>query len=113
MSKKKPLISIEEYTTEREIAEMQLERLKQLSRERLLSYEEVKIYDLLTKNLLLSKGDATAIVTSSSKADQKAIEDAETSELIQIATSVTEADVKKVLNFVEEAKDGGSESTDN
>ena len=54
---------------EEEIASIQLEKIKQISRERKLTLEEVKQYDLLVKNKRLSQGDVTNIngVTSLSK----------------------------------------------
>jgi hypothetical protein len=39
-------------SSEKEIAEIQLERLKEIARQRLLTLEETKQYDLLVKNLL-------------------------------------------------------------
>lgn len=113
MSKKKPSLVIEDITASKEIALIQLERLKALSRDRLLSYEELKMYDILTKNLMLINGDPTAIISSAKHEEQKALEDAQTSDLIEIATAIDEEKVKKVLNFVEEAKDGDSKDTDN
>jgi hypothetical protein len=55
MSKKteKLLITGADY----EIAKMQLERLKMIAQERLLSLEEAKIYDILVRNLKVSKND--------------------------------------------------------
>jgi hypothetical protein len=46
---------------EEEIASIQLEKIKQLSRERKLTLEEIKMYDLLVKNKRLSQGDVTNI----------------------------------------------------
>lgn len=105
----KSLISIEEISAEREIAELQLERLKQISRDRLLSYEECKIYDILTKNLYLAKGEATAINTTSHVV--KDVKQEELPELLQIAQTVNENDIKKVLNFVEADTDVGTKET--
>lgn len=96
---KKPLIVIEEISTEREISELQLERLRMISRERLLSYEETKIYDLLVKNLLLSKGESTSISTSSHRIeDAKKMSDAE---LVEIASNVDESLINRSLDFVD------------
>jgi hypothetical protein len=44
-----------------EIALEQLRRLKEISENRLLAPEEVKMYDLLVKNLRLLEGDPTSI----------------------------------------------------
>lgn len=96
---KKALISLEEITTEREISELQLERLRQISRERLLTYEETKIFDLLVKNLLLSKGESTAISTSSHRIEEtKKLSEAE---LVEIANTVDESLINKSLDFVD------------
>lgn len=46
---------------EYEIALEQLERLRDISRQRLLSPDEVKTYDLLVKNLRLIENDPTVI----------------------------------------------------
>ena len=91
----------EEITSQREIAEIQLERLKQISRERLLTYEESKIMDLMHKNLLLAKGDATTITATSHKVEnQIESEDA----LIQIANSVDENLLNKSLELIDNDK---------
>lgn len=97
--KAKSNVIVEEISPQREIAEIQLERLKQISRERLLSYEETKIYDLLSKNLLLAKGDATTITATSSRLDQAELmtEDA----LVQIANSVDLSIVSRSLDLVD------------
>lgn len=96
---KKPLVSLEEITTEREISELQLERLRSISRERLLTYEETKIFDLLVKNLLLSKGESTAISTSSYRIEEtKKLSEAE---LIEAANTVDESIINKSLDFVD------------
>lgn len=42
-------------TPEEEIAELQLERLRQAAKNRVLTLEETRMYDLLVKNLRLSK----------------------------------------------------------
>lgn len=46
---------------EEEIASIQLEKIKNISRERALTLEEVKIYDLLVKNKRLAQGEVTDI----------------------------------------------------
>lgn len=102
-SSKRPILLLEEYTASREIAETQLERLRVIARDRLLTYEETKIYDVLAKNLSLAKGEATAISGAITKIDS--VQDVEVEDLLQIAKQVTEQDVKKVLNFVEDDKD--------
>lgn len=93
-----PQILLEEVPVEKEIAEIQLERLRMISRERLLSFEEVRIYDLLTKNLLLSKGKATDIVGSAKRLPASNIE---TEKLIEIAKAIPEATAKKSLDTVD------------
>jgi hypothetical protein len=103
-------LSVVEVSASQEIAEIQLERLKMLSRERLLSYEETKLYDILTKNLLLLKGEATAINTTSHVVKETRAE--EITELLEIASTVSEKDIKKVLNFVEADTDVATETPD-
>jgi len=106
---RKSQIIIEEVSTEREIAEMQLERLKHIAKDRLLTFEEVKIYDLLTKNLLLAKGEATSVVGTSRRVDDSAID---TQDLLQIAETIKPLDISKALNIVEDS-DGSGESSQN
>jgi hypothetical protein len=107
MSKKRKLESEEnsfllEPQAFEEIAEIQLERLRMISRERLLTFEETRIFDILTKNLLLSKGKATDIVGSA----KKLIDEADTKQLIEIARSEPEQTKKASLDVVDE--DGSS-----
>jgi hypothetical protein len=99
MKKKQNPLIIEEITAQREIAEIQLERLKNISRERLLSYEETKIMDLLHKNLLLAKGDATTITATSRhiSSNEALTEEA----LVQIASSIDESLVNRSLEIVD------------
>lgn len=52
---------IKPLSDEEEIASIQLQKIKLLSRERALSLEEIKMYDLLVKNLKLAKGEVTDI----------------------------------------------------
>ena len=52
---------ISPISDEEEIAIAQLERIKQISRERRLTLEEAKIYDTLVKNKRLAQGDVTNI----------------------------------------------------
>jgi hypothetical protein len=98
---KKDTVYLEPSSTEREIAENQLERLRMISRERLMTFEEVRIYDILTKNLLLAKGEATTISAQSQR-----LEEAKTlSEdvLLKIAQSVDETLVNRSLDFVDDS----------
>ena len=99
---KKPAIIIEEVAAHEEIAELQLERLKKISRDRLLTYEETKIYDILTKNLLLAKGEATTISASSRRIEEnKALpEDA----LLRITKSADPSLVNRSLDYVDDDK---------
>lgn len=103
--KKNPTIVVEEISASKEIALVQLERLKALSRERLLSYEELKMYDILNKNLMLINGEPTTIVSSAKVEDVKALEETEKQELIKIATTFESKNVKDVLNIIEEPED--------
>lgn len=102
-------VTMELPSPEMEIAQLQLERLKQISRDRMLSYEELKMYDILTKNLLLLKGDPTVINGTSTV--QRDAKPEEVAELLQIASTIDEQDIKKVLNFVEADKDVGTDET--
>lgn len=95
-------IFLEEVSVEREIADIQLERLRMVSRDRLLTLEEVKIYDLLTKNLLLSKGKATDIVGS---AKRLPLTQESSDKLIEIAKALPEATVSKSLMTVDDDND--------
>ena len=61
-------------TDEEEIANLQLSKIKLLSRERALTLEEIKMYDLLVKNKRLAQGEVTDItgnrsLTSKSKSE--------------------------------------------
>jgi len=101
---------VELPSPEMEIAQLQLERIKQISRDRMLSYEELKMYDILTKNLLLLKGDPTVINGTSQVVKEAQPE--EVAELLEIASTVSEKDIKKVLNFVEDDTDVVTETPD-
>lgn len=92
---KKALVVIEEITDVQEIAEVQLYRLKELSRDRALTYEEVKIFDILTKNLLLAKGQDSSIPADSKHLGSEADENME---LLKIADVITENHAMEVLN---------------
>jgi hypothetical protein len=83
--KPKQELVIEEIRHFQEIAEVQLERLRAISRDRLLTFEETKIFDLLTKNLLLSEKASGDIEGQSEK-----VEAVSTTELIQIAQAAQE-----------------------
>lgn len=69
MAKKKAesIFTIEMITAELEIAEVQIERIRVISRERLLSFEEAKIYDILNKNLQLIKDKRPSIPADSKR----------------------------------------------
>lgn len=94
-------VIIEEITASQEIAEIQLERLKMISRERLLTFEETKVYDLLTKNLLLSKGKATDIVGSAKRLPTST----DVQKLIAIAKEVPESVLKNSLTEADSNED--------
>lgn len=49
---------------EEEIASIQIARLKNISKERQLTLEEVRIFDYLVKNKRLSKEDSTEIIAT-------------------------------------------------
>lgn len=102
---KAPSVIIQEVSAQREIAEMQLDRLRTIARERLLTYEETKIFDLLTKNLLLDQGNATNTISVESRRleDIKSVSE-ET--LMQIAQTVDQALVNRSLDTVDD--DGSS-----
>lgn len=67
---------------EEEIAEMQLERLRQTAKQRPLTFEETRIYDILVKNKRLSQDQSTINL---SKADYK---DLSNGDLLEIAGKV-------------------------
>lgn len=104
-----PVILVEEYSVSREIAELQLNRLRDIARERFLTYEEAKVYDLLTKNLLLSKGEATTIVDNS----PQQITANEQEELLKLAQFSNTEKISDILNVIEEAKDGSNQDPNN
>jgi hypothetical protein len=98
--KKQPPILIGELSAHGEIAEIQLERLRMAARERLLTYEEVKIYDLLTKNLLLTKGEATDIIGQANRlAEKQAISN---DSLVEIAATMDDKLIEQSLEFVKD-----------
>jgi len=98
-AKRSPII-VEQLSTERLIAEMQLERLKAIAMERLLTYEETKIFDLLTKNLFLAKGEATTVVGSSQRLEDARALPEDT--LIKLAQTVDEKLMNKSLEFIDD-----------
>jgi len=65
-------------SSEEEIALSQLDRLREIARDRLLSLEEIKIFDLLVKNLRISQEKTETIIPIQSKpallSDQEMIE---------------------------------------
>lgn len=70
-----------EVSSESEIAELQLERLRKSARERVLTLEEIRAYDLLVKNKRLGQDQSTINLDKSSYRD---VSDAD---LMQIAAS--------------------------
>lgn len=66
---------------EQAIAEIQLKKLAQTAKDRELTLDETKRYDLLTKNLYLSKSKSPKTID----AKTKAIEQIEDAELVKIA----------------------------
>lgn len=109
MRKKKQtqIITVEEYSIPREIAELQLEKLREIARIGLLTYEQAKIFDLLTKNLFLAKGEATGIIDTNRIPEQ--LPKSEQDELLQIAQFVQSEKISDILNVVEDAKDGSDQ----
>jgi hypothetical protein len=103
------LIVVEKISASQEIAELQLERLKNIARERTLSYEEVKVFDILTKNLLILEKENPSIPAESMRELDTQSDDVES--LMQIASFVNEEDTKKVLNFVGADSDVGKKET--
>lgn len=67
-----------------EIAKEQLERLKMISKERLLSLEEAKIYDILVRNLKVAKNDPEEYTSEEIKRKQELLTK-ETRDLLEIA----------------------------
>jgi hypothetical protein len=101
------IILAQEYSVEREIADLQLNRLLERARSGLLNYEEIKVFDLLVKNKHLAKAaEAIELVPE----EPKALEAPEEAELLQIASLVTSERISDTLNVVEEgAKDGSDQ----
>lgn len=83
MDKKRlSLTGAEIIPSEEEIALVQLERLRDIARQRLLSSEEAKIYDILVKNLRLSQGQPTTMNADYTK------ESLDDSRLIEVAGGI-------------------------
>lgn len=78
--KKQSIININ-LSPEEEIAEIQLNKLKEASKNRALSLEEARIYDLLVKNKRLSRKESTSIVENAN------YRDVSEAELIKLAES--------------------------
>lgn len=89
VEEKKPQKVVQvELSPEEEIAELQLEKLRQASRQRKLTLEETRQYDLLVKNKRLSQEQSTINLDSS---QYKNLSEAE---LIKIAGAVDEPSKK-------------------
>ena len=67
-----------------EIAKMQLARLRQVAEDRMLTFEEAKIYDILVRNLKVAKNDPEETKPVLSEKDRKLL-DAQDAELLEIA----------------------------
>jgi len=59
-----------EVSTERSIAEVQLEKLREIAMDRLLTPDETKQFDLLVKNIMLIRGQPTSINAHSQQVEQ-------------------------------------------
>jgi hypothetical protein len=59
-----------EVSTERSIAEIQLEKLREIAMDRLLTPDETKQFDLLVKNIMLIRGQPTSINAHSQQVEQ-------------------------------------------
>ncbi len=75
---------IVEVSSESEIAELQLERLRKSARERVLTLEEIRAYDLLVKNKRLGQDQSTINL------DKSHYRDVSDADLMQIAASAKE-----------------------
>lgn len=103
------LVLVQEYTVTKEIAELQLNRLRDIARERLLSYEESKIFDILAKNLSLANGEPTAILNDPNQPKQ--LESNEEQDLLKIAQLIKSENIDSGLNIIEDAKDGSNKDS--
>ncbi len=83
-------------STEYEIALTQLERIKIISEQRLLTSDEVKIYDLLVKNLRLIQEKPDVINTTYIKIPQERDEDARLIALVSGIKPIEELLVQSV-----------------
>lgn len=72
-------VGLIEISAEEEIAENQLERLRQTAAQRPLTLEETKIYDILVKNKRLTQDDSTLTLA------KHGIRDVASSDLLQLA----------------------------
>lgn len=73
-------------TNESIIAEVQLERLRNIAMERLLTPDETKQYDILVKNIMLIRGQPTVINGSAT-----VVEDLDDEELVKLAQTVEDS----------------------
>lgn len=69
MPPKKPPKVVLESTVTQDITEMQLNRLREIAMNRMLTLEECKQLDLLNKNLLLALGHANTIIDVTNSID--------------------------------------------
>lgn len=83
-------------SSEYEIALTQLERLKQISEMRLLTSDEVKMYDLLVKNLRLIQEKPDVINTTYVKVGNDKDEEAKLIELVSGIKPIEELLVQNV-----------------
>jgi hypothetical protein len=79
-------VPLYEIPVEEEIAENQLERLRQTAGQRPLTLEETKIFDLLVKNKRLSQEDNTLNMS------KRSVRDVSAEDLLQIAGKKDEPD---------------------
>jgi predicted nucleic acid-binding Zn-ribbon protein len=70
----KPKTIVQPVTVEAEIADMQLDRLREAARQRTLTLEETRMYDLLVKNKRLSQDESTVNLAKSGYRDVEDIE---------------------------------------
>lgn len=82
---------------EQAIAEMQLQRLLVEASMRALSLEEIKMYDLLCKNLKLARGEATEILEASYQQQKE--------ELAKLPEEALIAIAEGSLDIIEDAKE--------
>lgn len=75
-----------QVTPEQEIADIQLERLRQSAKNRSLTLEETRMYDLLVKNKRLSQDESTVNLAKGEYRDVKEVE------LLKIASAPDETE---------------------